>query len=98
MFIVLSLDPFYSSPVNSSGSDSRGSSIHHNTNGNNIEYRDRIPISSPPMDDMAPQSISFIGDEDSVDLITEHPRKNPFHFFFMKKYCFLSTHNIAINL
>lgn len=28
---------------------------------------------SPQIDDMAPQSISFIGDEDSVDLITEHP-------------------------
>lgn len=40
---------------------------HHN------EYRDnRLPV-SPSIDDMAPQSISFIGDEDSVDLITEHP-------------------------
>lgn len=71
------VDRFYSSPVSSSGSDSRGAAIHHNSNGNN----DRIPISSPPVDDMAPQSISFIGDEDSVDLITEHPppprSKNP---------------------
>lgn len=40
---------------------------HHN------DYRDnRLPV-SPSIDDMAPQSISFIGDEDSVDLITEHP-------------------------
>lgn len=66
-------DQFYSSPVSSSGSDSRGPVIHHNTNGNN-EYRDnRVSISTQSVDDMAPQSISFIGDEDSVDLITEHP-------------------------
>lgn len=46
--------------------------MHHNSNGNN-DYRDnRVPIKSPAIDDMAPQSISFIGDEDSVDLITEH--------------------------
>lgn len=65
------VDRFYSSPVNSSGSDSRGVAIHHNSNGNNDYRENRIPISSPPIDDMAPQSISFIGDEDSVDL-TEH--------------------------
>lgn len=66
-------DQFYSSPVSSSGSDSRGPVIHHNTNGNN-DYRDnRVSIPSQSVDDMAPQSISFIGDEDSVDLITEHP-------------------------
>ncbi|XP_055310770.1 patronin isoform X48 [Sitodiplosis mosellana] len=64
-------DQFYSSPVSSTGSDSKG--VHHNTNGKN-EYRDdRVSISSQSVDDMAPQSISFIGDEDSVDLITEHP-------------------------
>lgn len=67
------IEQLYSSPISSSGSESRGMSIHQNSNGNN-EYRDnRIPISSPSIDDMAPQSISFIGDEDSVDLITEHP-------------------------
>lgn len=67
------IDQFYSSPVSSSGSDPKGAVIHHSTNGNN-DYRDnRIPVSSPSIDDMAPQSISFIGEEDSVDLITEHP-------------------------
>lgn len=68
-------DQFYSSPVSSSGSESRATSvnIHHNSNGNNDYRENRIPISSPAVDDMAPQSISFIGDEDSVDLITEHP-------------------------
>lgn len=66
-------DQFFSSPVSSSGSESRGTPIHHNSNGNN-DYRDnRVPMSAPALDDMAPQSISFIGDEDSVDLITEHP-------------------------
>lgn len=71
-----SQEQFFSSPVNSSGSDSRGSSIHHNTNGNNKEYRDnRVPFAPPMLDDMAPQSISFIGDDDSTELITEHPRK-----------------------
>lgn len=63
-------DQFYSSPVNSTGSDSRGMVIHHN--GKNDYRDDRISLSSQPVDDMAPQSISFIGDEDSVDLITEH--------------------------
>lgn len=74
------IDQFYSSPVNSTmlaaaaaAADSRATAIHHNSNGNN-DYRDnRVPIVSPCIDDMAPQSISFIGDEDSVDLITEHP-------------------------
>lgn len=67
------MEQFYSSPVSSAGSESRGNLMHHNTNGANNDYRDnRIPISSPPIDDMAPQSISFIGDD---DLITEHPRK-----------------------
>lgn len=78
-------DQFFSSPVSSSGSESRATSMlhhaqqpqhqqhhHNNSNGNN-DYRDnRIPMKSPAVDDMAPQSISFIGDEDSVDLITEH--------------------------
>lgn len=65
-------DQFYSSPINLSGPNSRGAVVHHNTNGNN-EYREnRVPIASQSVDDMAPQSISFIGDEDSVDLITEH--------------------------
>lgn len=68
------MEQFYSSPVSSSGSESRANLMHHNTNGANNDYRDnRIPISSPPIDDMAPQSISFIGDD---DLITEHPRKS----------------------
>lgn len=36
---------------------------------NNISMpRFQMPKSSPAMDDMAPQSMSFIGDEDSVDL------------------------------
>lgn len=47
--------------------------IHTNTNGNNNFRENRVPIPPQSADDMAPQSISFIGDEDSVDLITEHP-------------------------
>lgn len=66
-------DQFYSPPVSTSASDSRGAAIHHNTNGNNDHRENRVPVSSQSVDDMAPQSISFIGDEDSVDLITEHP-------------------------
>lgn len=65
-------DQFYSSSVNSTGSDSRGPVIHHNTNGKNDYREDRVSVPSQSVDDMAPQSISFIGDEDSVDLITEH--------------------------
>lgn len=77
------MEPVYSSPINSLGSDSR--MLHHNTNGGNNDYRDnRVPISSPPVDDMAPQSISFIGDEDLVD---EHQRKKCIFclfFFFIE--------------
>lgn len=66
------IDQLYSSPINSfGGSDSRGTSINQSTNGNNDYRENRMAISSPSIDDMAPQSISFIGDEDS-DLITEH--------------------------
>lgn len=53
------------------GSNSTSSGVNPMTHHN--DYRDnRLPL-SPSIDDMAPQSISFIGDEDSVDLITEHP-------------------------
>lgn len=48
-----------------------------NVNHQSNDYRDRGPKQSPQIDEMAPQSISFIGDEDSVDLITEHPPPPP---------------------
>lgn len=68
---------------NSNGPQDYGnhSNVGSSPMSHHSDYRDnRLPL-SPAIDDMAPQSISFIGDEDSVDLITEHapphhPKRN----------------------
>lgn len=82
----LSTNKIFQTSTNTSNMPASAATSHHFSNSEN---NDQTIISSPPIDDMAPQSISFIGDEDSVDLIAEHQRK---FYCTYSKYLFISQY------